>query len=458
MLTPRNAIITVVTLAVVSLLVSVIQLTRPPDSDGKGWDSYGTRAFGQRALFEILEELGVPVSRGLMPPLGYLGPDVCMAFLDPDPNLANAEPEYLRRAADWVAEGGTVVLAAPAADYVSRRSIMEGIFTEPTTQTTAMELLGLEGIRMDSVGEREDRTPATSASSSAWPPLTRPQGPSKRPADWTEKLLPAVIKPGSSQSLRVRCGGSLAHLSGKVTRLRAPEKGLQVIAKDGATSPTGWVKAETDDGTLTVAAVYPIDRGRVVVIAEPELLANHLIAKDDNAVLAAHLLALAGRPVVVDEFYHGLTIRGNPTWLLTQFPYALLVLLVVLLASMWAWHGWVRLGPPVPAKGASRRSVVEYIAAMATLFGGRRCRQFVLKELRDGGLWALRHKLGLPPGCETVEVLAKTIARRDPERAERLRRAVEGLDAVLQESRQPDKSTAVRAARHLDDCVYERRR
>ena len=444
MLTPRNAIITVVTLAAVSLLVSVIQLMQPPDSDGKGWDSYGTRAFGQRALFEIVEELGVPVSRGLMPPLGYLGPDVCMAFLDPDPRMVNAEPEYLRRVADWVAEGGTVVLAAPDADYVGRRAIIKAFFSEPTTQTTAMELLGLQGIRMDSVGEQDSQAPAAT-------------GQAKRATDWTDRFLP-TIKPGPSQSLRVRCGGSLSHLSSKVRRLRAPEKGLQVIAKDGATSPTGWVKAETDDGALTVAAVYPVDRGRVVVIADPELLANHLIAEDDNAVLAAHLLALGGRPVVVDEFYHGLTIRGNPLWLLTQFPYGLLALLVVLLAATWAWRGWVRLGPPVAAKGASRRSVVEYIAAMATLFGGRRCRQFVLKELRDGGLWALRHKLGLPPGREKVEILARTIARRDPDRAEQLRRAVKGLDAVLYDSRQPDKSTAVRAARHLDDCVHGRRR
>ena len=63
-------------------------------------------------------------------------------------------------------------------------------------------------------------------------------------------------------------------------------------------------------------------KGEIVIVSDPRLLANALLAKADNSVLAVNLLAPHGETVVLDEFYHGLSVRGNALYLFTRPGYA----------------------------------------------------------------------------------------------------------------------------------------
>ena len=50
-------------------------------------DSYGTRANGQRGLFEILADLGIRVERTLGPPTAVVGRNVTLVLWKPHPDL-----------------------------------------------------------------------------------------------------------------------------------------------------------------------------------------------------------------------------------------------------------------------------------------------------------------------------------------------------------------------------------
>ena len=70
MLSARTVITLVVVIFVLSVFATVHSMMRPPDQQGLGADSYGTRAHGYRALYEILAALGATEERSASAPLG----------------------------------------------------------------------------------------------------------------------------------------------------------------------------------------------------------------------------------------------------------------------------------------------------------------------------------------------------------------------------------------------------
>ncbi|MHC4200386.1 MAG: DUF4350 domain-containing protein, partial [Planctomycetota bacterium] len=257
----------------------------------------------------------------------------------------------------------------------------------------------------------------------------------------------------------------LAFLGGSVSSLKVPADDLCVIGPASKPEPSGRVFLLSETGVeYDLVATYALGDGEIVVVSDPELFLNRSIAEQDNAVLAVNLLGRTGRRAlsgssngvgraVFDEFYHGLTIRGNPVWLLTRHPYGLFVALLAAATALWVWRERVNLGPPLPASAARRRNIGEYVDAMARLFHRSGHRRFILREIRGGTLWALRRRLHLGPDHETPEDVAKALARRDPEAAEALRSASAGVDAILREQEEPGLRALVRAAEEMTRCL-----
>jgi hypothetical protein len=269
-----------------------------------------------------------------------------------------------------------------------------------------------------------------------------------------KRLGVTVNAPRATHLVSVSADGELADLNSPVGALEVPQNNLLVI--DSASSPAaaGRVVARTSSGEVrTLVALYSVGKGRIVVVSDADLFLNRSIAKNDNAVLAAHLFARFGRPIVFDEFYHGLTVRGNPVWLLMHYPYGLIAALVVLVSAMWAWRGAVSLGPPLRETLARRRTLREYVDAMANMFHRGNCRTFLLREVRDGTLWALRKKLHLGPRQENVEDVARALRRKSPEKADRLLDAITSLNNLLVDAAQPKAEPAVEAARKVTECL-----
>jgi hypothetical protein len=438
-LTARSVVITAVAIAVLSIIGMVINLMLPPDSGGWGRDSYGTRALGQRALYELAEELNVPVERGLVPPTGVIHREITLVFLSPDPELVNIEPDHLHKVAQWVRDGSFLVVA-PAKSLSPKK---ESNFSQRRhsffQERSLLEELGLTDVSVTTLGKPADGDDQSAGSDENEP-------------GW--KWRWTVNRPPPMQRISVAADGRLSYLNNLVGSLQVPQTELQVIAETSKAPPSGRVFWRADDGSeKTVVALYPLGNGEVMVVSDPSLLLNFSIAGEDNAVLAAHLLARSGRPVVFDEFYHGLTVRGNPFWLLTRYPYGLLAALLVLAGGLWAWRGMVHLGPPLAERVSKRRTLSEYVEAMANIFHRGKCRAFVLQETRDGVLWALRKRFHLSPGQQNTEAIAQAMSRRDPENAERLLKATAEIDLLMKGGKRLAEHRVVRAAGEITQCL-----
>jgi hypothetical protein len=122
-------------------------------------------------------------------------------------------------------------------------------------------------------------------------------------------------------------------------------------------------------------------KGRVIALADPNLMANESLRDGDHSRLALNIL-LSHRGdggVLIDEYHHG---YGRATSVLEHLTHsrALQPMLQggLLLLILWAAKGR-RFGPPRPLIQEERRSSLEYVRAMAQLFQRARARPLALK-------------------------------------------------------------------------------
>ena len=103
----------------------------------------------------------------------------------------------------------------------------------------------------------------------------------------------------------------------------------------------------TDEGVL--AGELEAEGRRTIVLADPDVLATHGLARGDNAALAVALVERLGGgalPVVVDETLHGFDQQPSIARELFRFPLVLATASALLAASLLAWAALVRFGRP----------------------------------------------------------------------------------------------------------------
>ncbi len=445
MLTPRGVILTSVALTAAVIGVTVYSLLRPPDSGGAAADSYGTRRLGQRGLYETLGELGVPVARRVEPPGRDLPPGTTLVLWGPDELLVSLEPRHLQRLGDWVRGGGRVVLAGP---QQLNRQLLPLMADMDGPKFSLWDALGLENVLTQELSGEQLPPPVEGA-----PAVEEVETPTEesRTSDELRAIFgepPPRVVPRCV--VRVRATGRLATVAAHVAELSVPGSELRVIRVDERT-PEGAITFEDASGnTRTLVATYRLGEGEAVVVGDPMLFNNFALAHNDNSVLAAQLLAADGRTVLFDEFYHGLSVRGNPFWLLTMPGYALLAVTVIGLIAIRTWRAGTLLGPPLTTPERSRRAIGEYVDAMSRFFQrGRRTRRFLLESVYAGVLRQVAREHGLEHAKLDLERLEQAVARRDPLRAERLRAAAQAVDAVLAKGDKVREPDTVRAMQRI---------
>ncbi|HTI50202.1 MAG TPA: hypothetical protein VL475_04595, partial [Planctomycetaceae bacterium] len=266
------------------------------------------------------------------------------------------------------------------------------------------------------------------------------------------ELLTGSAKTIATRFVAVKGTGEFAAWLPASATLAIPERDLSII-QPGGPEPTGAITFDDGGTERILAAAYRIGEGEVVVVAAA-VAENRQIAQADNSVLMVRLLSSAGRPVVFDEFYHGLTLRGNPLWLFTRPGYAAATICLLILIGLWVWREAVFLGPPLEAAAKSRRTLGEYVEAMARFLNrGASSRPFLLREVREGALHAIRQELRLPPGREHVDELAAVLARRSPGRARDLIEAVADIDSALTAKHKCREQDAVRLMQRISHCL-----
>jgi hypothetical protein len=201
-------------------------------------------------------------------------------------------------------------------------------------------------------------------------------------------------------------------------------------------------------GGAALALVAAAGSGRLVVLADPAVLANGFLGKDDNWRLAAELIE-AAPAAAIDEFHHDLgNVSDQSDWSRQPLGIGLLWAFVAIFAGVALRNR--QFGPRVFAGATGERSSAEHVQAVGRLLSRFRARRLAL----DMALWATRRALLARTGISrdaTPEKLAQALERTSPGIAQEwaaaqhdaYRAALSGSDALL-----------VRAASRLHALAY----
>jgi hypothetical protein len=144
--------------------------------------------------------------------------------------------------------------------------------------------------------------------------------------------------------------------------------------------------------------VQRISSGAVVVLADPLVLCNGYLDKQDNGRLLADLLGLASptAAVVFDEYHHGVILSdfAPQAWVTTPWGAALLWLLVVVFAGL-VLRGR-SFGPIITRPRELARADVEWAVAVGQLLRRSSARAVTLGLLATATERTVAARTGIP--------------------------------------------------------------
>ncbi|HEX6251388.1 MAG TPA: DUF4350 domain-containing protein [Gemmatimonadaceae bacterium] len=183
-------------------------------------------------------------------------------------------------------------------------------------------------------------------------------------------------------------------------------------------------------GTAVAAAGFALGRGRVGVVADPDILTNAVL-RTCRLEAGARLIALLGyvatgdsaartrSTIVFDEYHHGYGTHPSVTRVTTRFVAShpvgrtlghLSLAGVVLLAAAAA-----RPAPPAPARARSRRSPLEHVNALALAYSRIQATRTVARLLVRGLRRRLRYTASAGPlRTQSDDEFLQHLAKRFP--------------------------------------------
>jgi hypothetical protein len=413
---------------------------------------------------DTFRELGLPIRRSLGPPTPDKLTNSRLVLWQPSNELVGIEQVWLEGIGDWVQKGGQVLVAIgipessvfdPAALREAQRQSRKLKKKKPAATEIEVEpqslwqLLSVPSVSVKRLGS-EDSTAV----------ITEPR---LRQSREIRDIFQDAMKTGQTMSERVQytahASGVFEELMGQDRTLSLPPNGLFEI-QYGDHTPIGKLTISSETASdeapqaTCIAARFAVGRGEVTVISIPALIENSVVGEADNIVVLSKLLADGEREIVLDEFYHGLAIRGNPMWLFAQRTYGTVTLMLLLVIGLIAWRESVFLGTPLAERPVSRRAIREYVDAMARfLREGQGTGAWIVSKLRDGVLWHLRREHGLPPDQHSEVRLLAAVERRDPDRAAELSNTLQAVQSLLSAGQPGDERRAIPLMRRMVECL-----
>lgn len=183
--------------------------------------------------------------------------------------------------------------------------------------------------------------------------------------------------------------------------------------------------------------------GRLIILSDPDIMANHGIVKGQNAEFMAALLAFAAggeseaTRFLFDETVHGFRdSTASPLRLLFSFPYGVLTALAGVAAVVAVLAGVTRFGPaPRPKRGIEfgKRRLIENSARLMEHAGHQAA---VLRRYIDMETRSVAASLHAPNGMDTRE------RARWLDRIGRSRKVAVSCETIMDEANRPPADAA----------------
>jgi hypothetical protein len=471
----------------------LVQRHTPSVDARRTHDSDSYNRWGTRGLYELFERQGFD-ARAWRGRLDRLGNRQRMIFiLSPSRHFVTSEVDGLLA---WVEAGGTAVLAP------SRHTTVPSVFINPESIAPIEQLLGPMGLFVEHGPVLAGDAPVTRADSLL--------------EDVDTVHIPSHLRIVTADAARLRqeyekvaadraryvqaragsCSGGACDRGEKddapkdEDRLRRERENAAAESaermKDGADSREDGEAGEDerDDAPAETVVIAPFladylqprlrpeqfttlasldDRavvglirhgeGRIIVLAEADMLGNYWIDRADNVMLALNAAYTSGaRAVYFDEFHHGSSLlsmeaeeaRASAAWRVIRF--------VLLGVAVFVIAQGVRFGSAVPRYRRARRSAREFVDALAGLYqqagASRAAIRILVGDLKR--LVARAASIGAAPGHATFpnERLAHECALRNPGIDEQaLLALLNRLDAAAYAPRRLDDAELVRLGR-----------
>ena len=363
----RRLLIGWIVAAALTFAVSLYFMGSKDQGDTIGPSAFSRSAIGYAGIADVLQKLGIDVVKSRYDSLGKLTSGSVLVIAEPRPSPAT------ERTIRTLLKADTILLILPkwTGEPSRKKSGWLGE-AEPLSRGDAAWVLNLVAPRADVI--RADQ------------------------ASWTRNTL--GITPTLQAPIQLMRGGRLQPLIG---------------AKDGML--LGEISRGNGQLLLLSDPLRPLPRGaaatpkgRIWVLSDPDILANHGFAEGNNAALGVamikHLLAGSGR-VVFDETLHGFTSEpAGPLLLLFRFPFIVATIQGAIAIALLLWSTLGRFGAPQPAPppmSAGRLGLLQNIAKLVEFTGHHEVivRRYVFETLRD-----VARQLHAPRGLSTPALVS----------------------------------------------------
>jgi uncharacterized protein DUF4350 len=312
--------------------------------DSVGPSTFSRSAIGHAGIAEVLAQLAIPVVKSRSASLEKLSPGSVLVIAEP---RRNGQSEATIRT---LMKASTILLVLPK---------WTG---EPSEQKVGW---------LREVGER---------------PLLD--------AQWALNLV-------APRGEVVREKGAVQWTTNALHLTPAADSPLQLLRGDRLVPIVGATQG------MLVGEIRDRDR-KIWVLADPDIIANHGLARAGNAASAIALIdALRGRDgsVVFDETVHGFVVRPvSPLLLLFRFPFVVATVQGLLAIALLLWTTLGRFGAPQtapPALRAGREGLLTNMAKLVEFTGHQdvMVKRYVQETVRD-----VAHQLHAPRELMGAEV------------------------------------------------------
>ncbi len=383
-----------------AILLMLVGILLPDGSERKTPTSFGTYPHGYRALFELLLELGFPVTRNFDPP-DRIAAGSAVWWIAPDALCVREDETVLWELADLLDRGGTAVVFPP------RDCAQLGALPVPERSPRRDGAGASGGEEEEEASDRDliDRWLAGDFSLAGVP--TEPQQLVGEPGPGLREIeAPRLLRFSETGDFEVR----------------ATLEGAPFILEKR------------------------VGAGTLVLVADATFLTNGFLDRADAAPLAVDLASHYGVSLV-DEFSHGMHRERHPIAYLARSSALPVFAGLALLGLLALWRGSSLPRRSVDEFDRPAPALDRFVASLASLYARSRDKGRLAERYRELTLARLRRHFGLA---------AETPAKQIVERLRRDRRLSPGLLGALAEPETPRDEATLRAwARRLDALVKE---